>query len=468
MQVSVQTKKTYDRKETIFIPYFSEYKDVLKRFNNTDSQFLESYIKETEFGKEDSALLKIPEMGNNVLLCGLSDVGKSIAKAVREYQNRADNLVFDTDLFKPIAVNESVLITQIVKACVLGSYNGMDENTEGLSEVKMKKATIVVAEEKLESARATLQSAVENTNTTHNARMFANNDFYDKSVDSFVEALRKDLTKRLKVKVSKLKDIKSARFNGLSFLSEFSSEEPALIVSEHRPEKGKTIVLASAILLTPMMGDIKNSISGNLSAGIVRAMMQNYSIYEKDHNVVMVVSVAKIDNPESIYSKRVRLASGSSYVINSKMGIVNVLLAEAIYQASKYKPRQIISFYANSRGFSSFLGKRIAGFISNSEALNKKIGDAGVNVSEDIWRLPLMYHKNILERRTYELSTGENAGDYISDARILEGNASGYPWMHIDFSSFSYCDRSNATDSRGSSGFGAALLNEYLKLVFKK
>jgi leucyl aminopeptidase len=468
MHISVVSRKTHDKKDTLFLPYTQDFSSILKRFNIKDAKFLEEYVKDTQFGMDNYELFKLPEMGNTVLLCGLKEVNESISSAIRKYHKRTSNIVFDIDMFKSLNIDDETLARIITNATVLGSYNS-NGNSTILENGGLKQITINAPDDQAEWYRKLFDVANENVEATLQARMFGNSSLELETTDRILDEMKKNLGRKFKTKIYRAKDIRAFRYRGLSQLSDSSSEEPVMVIAEHKPDRGKTIAVCASLILHPFQTTI-GAKSHMLPLGIIRALSAIHSNAEKDTSMVLIFTINRLKETASLMQKPIKLASGSSYEISSRESLYTIALSDAIFAASRYKPRQIISINSDSLGFSSFLGGKTAAYLSNSEVSTQLLDDAGNIAMESVFRLPMTYSEDVTTglRKNYRLVGSERIESWLQNARILEVNASGYPWMHIDLSVNSYSEESKGTMSKGSTGFGAALINEYLKILSKK
>ncbi|MFT4308906.1 MAG: hypothetical protein ACMXYL_00255 [Candidatus Woesearchaeota archaeon] len=468
MHISVVSRKTHEKKDTLFIPYTHNMTQLLERFNDKDAKYIEEYAKDTGFGMEDCELIKLPEMGNTVLLCGIKEMMHSIASGIRKYHHRITTIVYDMEILKAMNIDDEMLARIITNATVLGSYDAQE--TEGYEESSgLTKMIINVADDKIEWYRKLYDIAYENAKSTLDARILSNSSIVLEGTDKIMEAVRKALGRKFKTKIYRAKDFKLYKYRGIAELSEYSKEEPVMIIAEHKAERGKTIALCASLLLHPFQttSSLKKQM---LPLGIATAIANIHTNTEKDTSLLIVISIANLKETSSLIQKPIRLGCGSSYELESRDTISLIPLSDTIYAASKYKPRQIISLNSDTIGFSSFLGTGRAAYLSNSDVSTQLLDDAGKNALEKVYRLPLEYSEEVHTgiRKNYRLIGSDNMESWIHNARMLEVNSSGYPWMHIDLSACNHTTSSYGIMSRGSTGYGAALINEYLKILENK
>lgn len=457
MLLSVVSKKSYDKKETLLVPFAADQK-VTARLNDTDKSFLDSYIKDTNFSRKDVALVKVPELGINVLLCGVVSLTDSLASAIRTYADRIESLVFEIEMFAQFSLDPESLVNSITSAVLLGSDQGRSADRN-----RLRAVSINVPEDDAESYRERFNRSTENLSTTLASRAWGNEIASSLSATELSESLRKKLSKRVKSRALTLKELKTMRLSGIAGLEPYSSEEPNLLVFEHNPEKGKTIVVCASCIVDPTREPSERDRDA-IGAATVRALAEQHSTYEKDHHVVFLIALARCDTARAPSMREIRLASGTSFVVSHFEHLKLVLLADALYFASRYKPRLIISLGAD--GMSAMLGNRIMTYVSNADVLKKPLEQAGRFVHERVWELPLITMLQVQGlRRIVKLRTrGSNAA--YSNIVSLDLSSGGFPWMHIDLSSHTTSSRSRALMSEGSTGLGAATMSEYLRRLF--
>lgn len=451
INITVQNKKTYDKKEVLFLPFHIEFKKILERFNEKDSSFIEDYIKETKLKLEDSSIIKLPEMNNYILLKGIKNLKEDIIKAIKKYCLRIETLIFDLETFKPLNIDKKSLIHLIVKTSILSTYKGLDENNN-LEEDKLKNVIINSNETELEENKKILHEALLLYKSSLKGMKLANKIFQEENkIEKIVEELKKDTTKKTKIKIYKTKEIKSQRLNSITFLQQYFLEEPLIYIAEHNPERGKNIIVNAVLHLDY---DEKNNFKEYHSISLIKGLQDEI---KEDHNVTLILLLLKTKNSKRILGKKIRNAFGIEYFVNNKEDIKKVLLSDLMYLSSKQKPRQIITL--NNTNFKP-LGENYIPFYSNSELLSKKFLEAGEKVFENSWRMPLQK----FEGKTFEFKKDENY-----NIAILEHNAQGYPWMYVDFPNvFSKENSIKQFHTKGNTGIGIALLKEYINNINKK
>ena len=456
MHFSVVSKKSYDKKETLLVPLAADPK-VTSRLNDTDGSFIDAYVKDTNFSRKDTALIKIPELGMTVLLCGIDSLTDSLARAVRSYSDRIESLTFEIEMFSQFSLSEDSLVNSIVSAALLGADKG-----RGRRSVKLRSVTINVPDGMVEAYRDRFNRSIENNTATRNARFMGNVLSSSLSAEAASESIRKGLSKRIRPRIIGLKELKSLRLYGLAGLAEYSNEEPSLLVFEHKPEKGKTIVVCGSCLIDPTRtGEERDR--DVIGAALVRSLCETYSVYDKEHHIVFLIALARCDSSQAPSMQDIRLASGTSYTVSTIEHLRYVMLADAIYYASRYKPRIIASFAAE--GLSHMLGYRIMTYVSNADVLKEPLEHAGRFVHERIWELPIISLRQVHgEKHTIRLRAAR-ANAAFTNTMSLELSSGGYPWMHLDLSSHVASSRAHGLLSEGATGIGAATMTEYLRRV---
>ncbi len=449
---TVQNKKTYDKKEVLFIPYHIEFKKVLEKFNEKDSSFIEYYIKETKFKQEDSSILKLPEMNSYILLKGIKILDEDIIKSIKSYCRRIETLVFDLEMFEYLNVKKELLIHLIVKASILSTYKGLEENNF-LEGEKLKNIILNVSEEKVEDTKKILHEAIKLYTSTLKGIKFSNKILLEElRIEKIVEELKKNIPKKTKIKFYKNKEIKAQKLNSVLKLQSYFLEEPIIYILEQNFERGKNTVITGVLHLD---FDEKNNFKEYHVLSLIKGLQEGL---EEHYNVTLMFLLLKTKNTNRLLGKKIKSASGIEYTVNNKEDLKKVLLSDLMFLASKQKPRQIISL--NSTCFKP-LGTKYIPFFTNSDFLSKKLLEAGEKALEKTWRLPLEKH---FDKKNFEFKKEENY-----NISILESNAQGYTWMYIDFpKTFEEKNKILEFYPRGNTGIGVALLKEYLKIIHKK
>ena len=160
--------------------------------------------------------------------------------------------------------------------------------------------------------------------------------------------------------------------------------------------------------------------------------------------------------------------SGKTVEIISTDAEGRLVLCDALtYTQQQFKPRAMINLATLTGGVVVALGSTRAGLFSNSDELSQALLNAGEQVHERLWRLPL-------DDDYFELLKSEDA-DFKNSAGLRKAHpivggiflkqfvSDETPWAHLDIAGVSDWDREMPYCPKGASGFGVRLLVEYLR-----
>ena len=215
------------------------------------------------------------------------------------------------------------------------------------------------------------------------------------------------------------------------------------------------------------MEDMTYDMAG--SAAVV-GLMKNLALRKAKVNAVGVVGL--VENMVSGNAQRpgdiVKSYSGKTIEILNTDAEGRLVLADALtFTEKKFKPKLIIDLATLTGAIIVCLGSEYAGLFSNNDKLSKQIFDAGENVEEKVWRMPL--HKNYnklmdsknadVQNINYVGGAGSTTAAQFLQRFILNDT----PWAHLDIAGMAFSKYGGALNSRGATGFGVRLLNQFIE-----
>lgn len=163
-------------------------------------------------------------------------------------------------------------------------------------------------------------------------------------------------------------------------------------------------------------------------------------------------------------------------ILTSKMGktieILNtdaegrLVLADALYEATKTDPEVIIDVATLTGACVVALGSHCAGLFSNRKFLAKNIQDVSSEIGEDIWELPLLeayqerVKSDVADLRNISKQKGE-AGSTIAGL-FLQEFVDNWPWIHLDIAGPAYLNEPHPVFGKHATGFGVRLISRFL------
>ena len=215
------------------------------------------------------------------------------------------------------------------------------------------------------------------------------------------------------------------------------------------------------------MEDMTYDMAG--SATVV-GLMKNFALRKAKINAVGVVGL--VENMVSGNAQRpgdiVKSYSGKTIEILNTDAEGRLVLADALtFTEKKFKPKFIIDLATLTGAIIVSLGSEYAGLFSNDDKLSKQIFEAGQNVDEKVWRMPL--HKNYdklmnsknadVQNINYVGGAGSTTAAQFLQRFILNKT----PWAHLDIAGMAFSKYGGALNSGGATGFGVRLLNQFVE-----
>jgi len=283
----------------------------------------------------------------------------------------------------------------------------------------------------------------------------------------------------LKINIYDKKKLKNLGMNALIGVGQGSIRGSYLVTMEWNGLKDKTKPLAfvgkgvcfdtGGISLKPakFMEDMTYDMAG--SATVV-GLMKNLAIRKAKINAVGVVGL--VENMPGGNAQRpgdiVKSYSGKTIEILNTDAEGRLVLADALtFTEKKFKPKFMIDLATLTGAIIVSLGSEYAGLFSNDDKLSKQILNAGKEVQEKVWRMPL--HKNFdklinsknadMQNINYVGGAGSTTAAQFLQRFILNKT----PWAHLDIAGMAFSKYGGALNSGGATGFGVRLLNKLIE-----
>ena len=151
-----------------------------------------------------------------------------------------------------------------------------------------------------------------------------------------------------------------------------------------------------------------------------------------------------------------------------------LLLADALwYCQEKFKVKTIIDFATLTGAIIVALGNFYAGLFSSSKDLSNKLIKSGENTDEKVWEFPLGKEYDLLldcDIADVKNITGTRGAGSITAAQFLKRFVKDdVAWAHLDIAGVTWINKDLPLSSKGGTGFGVRLINDYIfKNIEKK
>ncbi|MBT7266462.1 MAG: leucyl aminopeptidase [Rhodospirillaceae bacterium] len=142
-----------------------------------------------------------------------------------------------------------------------------------------------------------------------------------------------------------------------------------------------------------------------------------------------------------------------------------LVLADALhYTNQRFKPKFMINLATLTGAIMVALAHHNAGLFSNNDRLAERLTQAGLEVDETLWRMPLgeAYDKMIDSKIADMKNLAGRLGGSITAAQFLQRHVDNTPWAHIDISGI-WAETDTPTVPEGATGFGVRLLDRLVK-----
>ena len=285
----------------------------------------------------------------------------------------------------------------------------------------------------------------------------------------------------LKVKVLNVAQMKKLNMGGILGVGQGSTNPPRLIELKYtgpgrakRPHialVGKGVTFDSGgISLKPGAGmDLMKSDMGGAAAVLGAALIVARLKLPVDLTVLVPAAENMPDGNAVRPADVITMANGKTVEILNTDAEGRLILADALWYASKGKPDYIIDTATLTGACVVALGKHFAGLMGNSGELIDTIKQAGGETFERVWHLPLVdEHKAIMKGNWGDLKNigGGREGGALTAAAFLSAFVEEETaWAHIDIAGPSYTESPTATSSKGGTGFGARLLARAVQIL---
>lgn len=287
----------------------------------------------------------------------------------------------------------------------------------------------------------------------------------------------------LNVKILGNDEMKALGMGALLGVAQGSEHEPQLVAIEWRGGKadqqpiafvGKGVTFDSGgISIKPGDGmeDMKWDMAGS---AVVLGLMQALAARKAKVNVVGVVAL--VENMPSGTAQRpgdvVRSYSGQTIEVLNTDAEGRLILADALwYVQEQFKPSTIVDLATLTGAMIISLGYEYAGVFANDKKIADQLIEAGQEVGEKMWHLPLdeAYNKEMnSDIADMKNISGTRAAGSITAAQFLQRFIKdGTKWAHIDIAGVSWTKKDSPIYPKGATAFGVRALDQFVEKFYE-
>lgn len=277
----------------------------------------------------------------------------------------------------------------------------------------------------------------------------------------------------LKCKVLDKAALQKLAMGGILAVNQGSVLPPQLVILEYRTEKknptlllvGKGLTFDSGgICLKPPAGmeDMKYDMCGG--AAVLTAMQALAETEVTGVNVVALIPATENLSGSAALKPGdiIRHYGGKTSEIINTDAEGRLILADALaYGIATYKPTAVIDLATLTGAVIVGLGHHHTGLLANNDQLAAQLIDAGAQVGEPMWRLPLgpEYRKQLDSRVADIKNAGsDRSGGTITAACYLQEFVGETPWAHLDIAGTAWNFTEKSYIPKGPSGTGVRTL----------
>ncbi|MDT3424967.1 leucyl aminopeptidase [Paenibacillus forsythiae] len=262
---------------------------------------------------------------------------------------------------------------------------------------------------------------------------------------------------------------------GLLAVGQGSTNPPRMIVLEYRgaPERdevwgliGKGITFDSGGLSLKKSDEMENMM---LDMGGAAAVLGAMHIIGKERPAVNVVAVIPAaENMPSDRSYRpgdiLTTMSGRTVEVIDTDAEGRIVLADAMTTAIKRGATKLVDVATLTYAVMVAFGDHITGLVSNNEALEQQVLEAGRRAGERIWPLPTDDHYlQKLDSDAADLKNfDQSSGDAIVAGLFIGTFAEEKPWVHLDIGGTGWLSEDRGCVRKGATGVMVRTLAELI------
>ena len=418
---------------------------------------------------------KFDKSGAERLAAGV--VGRLLASGEKQ-------LTFSIDVPKGSKLKPAQAATHLAMGAQLRSYSFHKYRTKQRDEHEPTLSDVTVVTEDAATARKSWERMRAVADGVFLARDLVNEPPNVMSPQEFAARARALSKLGVKVEVLGEAEMRKLGMNALLGVGQGSERESQLVVMQWNGGRkkdepvafvGKGVCFDSGGLSLKtgvgMMG-MKGDMGG---AAAVTGTMHALAARKARVNAVGILGLVenmpdgKAQRPDDVVTS----ASGQTIEILNTDAEGRLVLADALWYAqTKFKPRFVIDLATLTGAIMIALGLEHAGLFSNDEKLADRIQQAGREVGEVVWRLPLGdgYDK-MLKSKIADMKniSGVTHGGSIVAAQFLQRFIDKTPWAHLDIAGVAWQDGEQKPLSPGwGVGWGVRILDRLVADHYEK
>ncbi len=471
----------------------------LKKIDNLNNNIIKKAIAEGGFDGKRKKFLSVFLNDKNisrVILAGIGEdkqknpeksareLGAEIQTHLQEARISDASIVVEKNLY---GLDNAEASANLAYGAILKGYNFTKYFTKKKEEEKpsLKNLIINSANDKKSAEKFTKLEAI--ANAVYTARNYVCEPPNVIFPEAYANAIKDDFKNIANVKVEILdaKQMQKLGMNTLLGVGQGSTKESRMVImiyngaskKDEQPVAfvGKGVCFdTGGISIKPSDGmeDMKYDMAG--SAAVVGAIR---ALAARKAKVNAIGIVGLVENMPDGNAQRpsdiVVSMSGQTVEVLNTDAEGRLVLADALwYCQQRFNPKFMIDLATLTGACVIALGQHKAGLLSNDDNLAKQIFEAGEEVSENVWRLPMgdEYDRQI-DSKIADVQNISNmkGGGTITAAQFLQRFVNGKKWAHLDIAGVAWATKEKSlTPVNVATGFGVQLLDRLISKFYEK
>jgi len=257
-----------------------------------------------------------------------------------------------------------------------------------------------------------------------------------------------------------------------------SAAEPQFIIMEYKPAsakkhiglvgKGITFDTGGLNIKTAGMVQMKCDMAG---AAAVFGAMQLIADLKLPYQVTAIVPACEnsVDANSFLPSDVIQSYAGHSIEIIDTDAEGRLILADGLsYLIKNYKPEVVVDLATLTGSAVGTFGYECAALFTNNDALSKSLQEAGNEIGERLWQLPLWEcYKSDIESEIADVKnySGKPVAGAISAAKFLEFFTEKHAsWAHLDIAGVAFGDDEFAK-TKHATAYGVHLITNFIQQI---
>lgn len=484
MKIKIE-KKPNPASNIILVPFFEE-NGKKKSFPNSIQDFLKKFLSTKELtSKRGEALFSYIEkkdLPRKIVFLSLGKEKQFKANSARELGGKAGKIVKS----KKIQSCDAFIIPEFLpyveeflEGLIMVQYNtGKLKSKKG---AKHLEKINIVSEKKIENGTSLIERILSITYAVEFVKDLVN--YPSNIVDgNYLSAEAKRIAKENKYKLEVLgkKELTRMAWGLVLGVNQGAVNEPKCIVLEYEGAKDKRekplVIIGKGVIFdtggynlkpTNNIETMNQDMAGGATVLGLFSLLKKLNIQKNIVGIIPIVENLVSDNayrPSDILTS----LSGKTVEITNTDAEGRLILADAITYATRFKPEMILTIATLTGAVGVAVGNRYAGLMGNNPKLRKRLQDAGKEVDDLAWPLPIHedYRKKmdseVADLRNYDLGSGRYAGS-AKGAAFLEKFIEGHPWCHIDIGGTAFTEDPKAYQTKGATAHGLKMLLQFLE-----